>query len=118
MQGQKTHFSKGGLVTAVTLAVTLAMTLVLLVGLGSASAEEPSPEVFTVALVSDMNGSYGSTAYGAHVHNAVTWLIDTVKPDLVLSAGDMVAGQRGELDYPAMWSSFHKTVTLPLASAG
>jgi 3',5'-cyclic AMP phosphodiesterase CpdA len=39
-------------------------------------------------------------------------------PDLVLSTGDMVAGQRDGLDYAAMWSAFHATVSDRLDAAG
>lgn len=70
-----------------------------------------------MAVVSDLNGSYGSTRYGAPVHAAVERLI-AWRPDLVLSTGDMVAGQRPGLDYRAMWAGFHAAVTDPLSRAG
>ena len=31
---------------------------------------------YTVAVISDLNGSYGSTRYGSHVRGAIQWLID------------------------------------------
>lgn len=71
----------------------------------------------TIAVISDLNGSYGSTQYGPDVDRAVTRLRE-LKPDVVLSTGDMVAGQKAGLDYRAMWRSFHDHVTLPLESAG
>ena len=84
-----------------------------------ARAEEPSEEEpYTVAVVSDMNGSYGSTAYGETVHETVDWLAGTLQPDLVVSTGDHVAGQKPGLDYAAMWDAFHRAVTEPLAEAG
>jgi predicted phosphodiesterase len=73
-------------------------------------------EVVRVAVLSDMNGRYGSTDYGGAVHDAVRRLV-TLHPDLVLSAGDMVAGQRKGLRYQAMWRAFHQAVTKPLAKA-
>ncbi|MGM0558032.1 MAG: metallophosphoesterase family protein [Myxococcota bacterium] len=73
---------------------------------------------FTVAIVSDLNGSYGSTDYGDAVHTSVRWIRDELHPDLVLSTGDMVAGQKQGLDYEGMWLGFHAAVTRPLAEAG
>lgn len=75
-------------------------------------------EELRFAVVSDLNGRYGSTEYAPEVHESVRWLIDQVKPELVLSTGDMVAGQRAGLDYRAMWAGFHAAVTDPLTAAG
>lgn len=80
-------------------------------------AEVVVPPPITVAVISDLNGSYGSTTYGTAVHDAVTRLVG-LAPDLVLSAGDMVAGQQSGLDYEAMWLAFHAAVTDPLTQAG
>lgn len=71
----------------------------------------------TIAVVSDLNGAYGSTTYGEPVHGAVRRIVG-LRPDLVIAVGDMVAGQREGLDYRAMWSAFHSAVTEPLASVG
>ncbi len=68
-------------------------------------------------MISDLNGSYGSTSYNAAVHNAVAALIAR-GPDLVLSTGDMVAGQKAGLDYKAMWAGFHQAVSDPIDAAG
>lgn len=70
-----------------------------------------------VAVLSDLNGSYGSTEYGRSVHAAVQHLIQD-PPDLVLITGDMVAGQAPGLDYEAMWLGFQRAVTTPLLEAG
>ena len=74
-----------------------------------------------VAVISDLNGSYGSTEYQAHVSDAVAAIVE-LEPDLVLVTGDMVAGQRKPILDPdevrAMWSAFHATVTEPFAAAG
>ncbi len=69
-----------------------------------------------VVVISDLNGSYGSTTYGSAVHAAVRRVIE-LQPDVVLSTGDMVAGQRAGLDYRAMWAAFHAAVSDPLAEA-
>jgi len=73
--------------------------------------------VFRFAVVADLNGRYGSKKYNKYVHRAVRKLIE-LQPDLVLSAGDMVAGQRERLDYRGMWEAFHDAVTDPLRRAG
>lgn len=77
------------------------------------------PEVppLRVVVLSDMNDSYGSTTYSAPLHDAVAAIVAR-SPDLVLSTGDMVAGQQAGLDYPAMWAGFHAAVSDELAAAG
>jgi hypothetical protein len=70
-----------------------------------------------VAVISDLNGSYGSADYDAEVHGAVARIV-ALKPDLVISTGDMVAGQRAGLNYGAMLAGFHAAVSDPLANAG
>lgn len=70
-----------------------------------------------VVVLSDMNDSYGSTTYSAPLHDAVAAIVAR-SPDLVLSTGDMVAGQQAGLDYPAMWAGFHAAVSDELAAAG
>jgi hypothetical protein len=78
---------------------------------------EPPPAPVHVAVISDLNGSYGSTTYSSDVDAAVAALEDD-PPDVVLVTGDMVAGQQRGMDYPAMWSGFHAAVTTPLTLAG
>ncbi len=77
----------------------------------------PDKTVYTIAVISDLNGSYGSTTYSQTVHKAVSWITEQVNPNLVLSTGDMVAGQQAGHDYRAMWRSFHNAVTLPITQA-
>ena len=69
-----------------------------------------------IALISDLNSSYGSTSYVSQVHRGLELLIK-LQPDLVLCAGDMVAGQKlgltsNQLD--AMWSAFDEQILQPL----
>lgn len=75
----------------------------------------------TLVLVSDLNGRYGSTEYHPRVTTAVEVIIEH-QPDVVISAGDMVAGQQKPLlDGPQiepMWKAFNTTVTNPLKAAG
>lgn len=85
---------------------------------GGDDGAAPDPgERFRVAVIADINGRYGATRYGEKVHQAVVWLIKQ-RPDLVLCAGDMVAGQQTGHDYRAMWRAFHAAVTDPLEAAG
>jgi len=85
------------------------------------TAGSAATEGLRIAVVSDLNGSYGSTEYSKDVHNAVQAIIE-LHPDLVLSTGDMVAGQRrpalSNRELRDMWRAFHAAVTDPLARAG
>ncbi len=97
------------------LAVLLLATL-LVVFPGPASAGQK----VRVAVISDLNNGYGSTSYSNAVDRAVDAIIK-LAPDLVISAGDMVAGQRiphlSESTVNAMWQAFHHAVTEPLQAA-
>jgi 3',5'-cyclic AMP phosphodiesterase CpdA len=70
----------------------------------------------TIMVISDLNGSYGSVTYANDVKKAVEFIVNE-KPDLVISTGDMVAGQKANLNYNQMWQAFHDVVTTPLKSA-
>lgn len=63
--------------------------------LASGRIGNPKPQAghLRVGLISDLNSSYGSTSYGASVERGVNLLLQE-KPDLVICAGDMVAGQK------------------------
>jgi hypothetical protein len=82
----------------------------------------PSAAAVVRAVVfSDFNGPYGSTAYSPAVVRVVRSIIDVWRPDIVLSAGDMVAGQKADLPdarFPEMWRAFDSTVAAPLRGAG
>lgn len=97
------------------------LALALVLSLALAAWPAGSLAALRVAVISDLNGSYGSTRYEPAVPAAVQRLLE-LKPDLVISTGDMVAGQRlhpplGSGAVTAMWSSFHATVSEPLARA-
>jgi predicted MPP superfamily phosphohydrolase len=66
-----------------------------------------------VVVISDFNGSYGSVKYGPQVHSAIKKVTE-LNPDIVISTGDMVAGQKSGLDYQSMWDAFNQAVTIPL----
>lgn len=82
----------------------------------SAADDDAEQKRWTVAVVADLNGPFGSTEYNRHVHAAAEWIRDDLQPDLVISAGDMVAGQQEGLDYRAMWTAFHEAFTDELAA--
>jgi predicted MPP superfamily phosphohydrolase len=75
-----------------------------------------APSLKQVVIISDLNNSYGSVQYNNDVVQAIK-KIQELKPDLVLSTGDMVAGQKSGLNYEAMWDAFHSFVTIPLEKA-
>lgn len=83
--------------------------------------ERPAGErSFRFVAISDLNGPYGSTTYNEHVHASVG-LIREMQPELVLSAGDLVAGQKRGLteeQLRAMWEGFNRAVAVPLRQAG
>jgi hypothetical protein len=91
--------------------------LLLALLLGGAASAGP----LRVVVISDLNGSYGSVTYSPRVEVAIRAIV-ALKPDLVISTGDMVAGQRRphltEAEVRAMWDGFHRTVTAPLEAAG
>lgn len=76
---------------------------------------------FRAVVISDFNASYGSTTYGPTVHAAVRLIVERIKPEVVVSAGDLIAGQRRTLtdeNITAMWSGFEASVAAPLREAG
>ncbi len=84
-------------------------------------SQPPAPPVadtkLRIAVISDLNGAYGSTTYAPEVTRAIA-RIRQWQPDLVLCAGDMVAGQKRSLSreqIAAMWSGFDREVMLNLA---
>lgn len=73
-----------------------------------------------IVVISDLNSSYGSTEYEPRVHQAVRLIRDVWRPDLVLAAGDLIAGQRPSLadsTVRAMWAAFDSSVAAPLRAA-
>lgn len=74
-----------------------------------------------IVVISDINGRYGSTDYSPRVTKAVQAIV-ALKPDIVIGAGDMVAGQKQPLldqsRLDNMWAAFNQTVADPLEQAG
>ena len=96
-----------------------------LAGVASAGAigrPARAADALRIAVISDLNGSYGSTEYSPEAAGAIARILE-LAPDLVICTGDMVAGQQAspkltEPQLMAMWSAFHATVTDPLKAAG
>ena len=97
------------------------IAVALVVWLAAHAATLSAQEPLRIAVISDLNGSYGSTAYAEDVTRAVERIIE-LRPDLVISTGDMVAGQRrphlSRPEVEAMWSAFHAQVSETLKAAG
>jgi len=69
-----------------------------------------------IVLMSDLNESYGSTHYGEFVDSTLAYVAQW-QPDLVLFAGDMIAGQSlqlSESDLQAMWAGFDDAIGEPM----
>jgi len=70
----------------------------------------------SILLISDLNDSYGTIGYNEDVKDVLSKIKD-IQPDIVLCAGDMVAGQKASLSLDhlqQMWSSFNETVLSPI----
>ena len=72
-----------------------------------------------LVVISDLNSSYGSTTYQTQVEKTIP-LIHEWQPDLLLCAGDMIAGQKLSLteeNIQAMWDGFDRYIATPLRQA-
>lgn len=70
-------------------------------------------------VISDLNSAYGSVDYEPEVDRVIA-LVPQWQPDLVLCAGDMVAGQFPSLtrsQMQAMWQGFDRHIAAPLRRA-
>ncbi len=97
----------------------LPLPAVLVILAAVLAAPLPCAAALRVAVISDLNGSYGSTQYERSVDEAVARIAE-LQTGLVISTGDMVAGQRlhpplAEPAVTAMWTAFHAKVSEPLA---
>ncbi|MEO0801422.1 MAG: metallophosphoesterase [Cyanobacteria bacterium J06642_2] len=77
---------------------------------------QPTRGDVRLAVISDLNGPYGSTDYEPEVDKAIA-LLPFWQPDLAIAGGDMIAGQKLTLtdeQLQAMWASFDEHVAAPL----
>ncbi len=73
-------------------------------------------KTYKIAVISDLNSGYGSTVYHPDVYATLKEL-DSIKPDIILCGGDMVAGQKRTItaeQTQAMWDSFGKNILQPI----
>jgi len=94
----------------------------LFICISNSHAEQNTDQAIKIAVISDLNGSYGSIDYNKQIPEIIANLVN-INPDLVISTGDMIAGQRIRplLQRPqleAMWTSFHNNVSNVLSEAG
>ncbi|MCC5926372.1 MAG: metallophosphoesterase [Bacteroidetes bacterium] len=78
------------------------------------------PDITRIAIISDLNGPYGTLDYYWHVDSTVA-RIARMQPDIVIVAGDMIAGQDRRLPddrFAQMWDVFEDRVAAPLRDAG
>ncbi|QDU32721.1 Calcineurin-like phosphoesterase [Poriferisphaera corsica] len=71
-------------------------------------------------VLSDANSSYGETTYRKDVRDLIRLTTQHIKPDLVISAGDLIAAQKrgfGQDILNSMWQGFDNAVYLPLKRA-
>lgn len=97
------------------------LLLLALVPRCSERVPDPPRGELRVVVISDLNGAYGSTSYEPRVGAVVAAIGRTWRPDLVLAAGDVVAGQKPELPdstVAAMWAAFDSVIGAPLREAG
>ena len=88
---------------------------------GTVDAPERDDAGLRVVVISDINGPYGTTEYGPEVHLVIREITERWRPDLVLSSGDLIAGQRATLEDATvreMWAAFDSAVARPLREAG
>ena len=74
------------------------------------------PKPTRIAVISDLNSSYGSVHYNETITKVIKELA-VIKPDIILCGGDMVAGQKRTLteeNILQMWKSFKETVLDPI----
>jgi len=94
----------------------LIATLLLFTFVCSPWQETPQAKTIKIAIISDLNSGYGSTVYHPDVA-ATLKALDSIKPDIILCGGDMVAGQKASLSkaqLQSMWSSFDSNVLKPI----
>lgn len=102
----------------------LPLLLLLLPSAAPAPTAPPAsaaPAPFRAVLLSDFNGPYGATTYPAPLKRVMDRVLNEWRPDLLLSAGDVIGGQKASLPDErrrAMWAAFDRDVAAPLRNAG
>lgn len=99
---------------------SLATIGVLWTGEAQEIVKESKNRDLKILLISDLNDSYGSVTYSKELSNVIS-KIKSIKPDIILCGGDMVAGQKASLTksrLDSMWTSFDQAVLNPIYEMG
>ncbi len=95
--------------------------MLAVLALTSAVAQSPPGRgELRIAVFGDFNGPYGATEYPRLVARALDLITEEWRPDLLLSPGDVIAGQSRALqaaDLEAMWQAFDRDIAEPLRAA-
>lgn len=94
--------------------------LLILMLLGASWGQNPPRGDLRLVLLSDINGSYGALSYPPAVLSAIERTVNLWQPDLLLSAGDVIAGQSQALPearFAEMWQAFDRYIAAPLRAA-
>lgn len=105
-----------------SLATKLVAALVLVTGAACARTQpalvfDPPRGDVRLVVLADFNGPYGAVDYPAPLARAMAAITTVWLPDLLLSPGDVIAGQSHQLPddrFAAMWAAFDTAVAEPL----
>lgn len=87
----------------------------------ASAPRDGSPRPVRALVVADLNGPYGSTEYPPSVTAPLQAAVTEHRPDVVIVAGDMIAGQSAQLPddrVRQMWAAFDSAIAGPLRAAG
>ena len=96
------------------------LSLLIIPAFAQTPANPPRGDL-RVVLLSDFNGSYGVTDYSPVVARVAETTVQVWQPDLFLSAGDVIAGQKASLPdarFAEMWEAFDRAIARLLRDAG
>ncbi|RNI26197.1 phosphodiester glycosidase family protein [Rufibacter latericius] len=80
----------------------------------------PARGDFRLAVISDLNSSFGAVTYEWQVDSIMQRIPRLWKPDMVVAGGDQIAGQSASLtptQVEAMWNGFDAKIAKPLRDA-
>lgn len=104
-----------------SLSKSVLVALALMAGATSAQTGpavlDPPRGDLRLMVLGDFNGPYGAVDYPAPLARAMAAVADVWLPDLLLSPGDVIAGQDRDLPddrFAAMWAAFDEAVAEPL----
>lgn len=106
-------------------ATLLITTLAIITSFKNHSSENQSAlskgnrdKALKIMVISDLNADYGALTYSNDIATVIG-RIKTIKPDIILCGGDMVAGQKASLTedhITSMWDVFDQNVLKPISN--